>query len=292
MSHLLVVDDSGVDRLLAGSLLAKNPDWTVAYACSGQEAVKELECHRPELVVTDLQMPEMDGLQLVEFVRDTYPSIPVVLMTGVGSEEIALEAFDKGAASYVPKKELNVDLADTVARLLAMAPRQQIRKRFQTGQNEMCYEFENDLTLLSTFTQELRQTIGERKIFNESDCLRFSTAVDEALMNAYFHGNLEIDSKLREQDGNAYHELAAERRKAPPYCNRRIYVRAQIDDTQVSVTIRDEGAGFNYHDLPDPTEPEYLERPYGRGMLLMRTFADSIRFNDKGNEVTLVKCAE
>jgi anti-sigma regulatory factor (Ser/Thr protein kinase) len=216
----------------------------------------------------------------------------VVLMTGVGSEEIALEAFDKGAASYVPKKELNVDLADTVSRLLAMAPRQQIRKRLHNGQNEMCYEFENDLALLSTFTQELRQTISERKIFHESDCLRFATAVDEALMNAYFHGNLEIDSKLREQDGNAYHDLASQRRKSPPYCNRRIYVRAQIDSMQVSVTVRDEGAGFNYQDLPDPTAPEYMERPYGRGMLLMRTFADTIRFNDKGNEVTLAKFAE
>src|SRR4029077_5961410 len=97
-----------------------------------------------------------------------------------------------------------------------------------------CYEFENDLALLSTFTQELRQTISERKIFNESDCLRYATAVDEALMNAYFHGNLEIDSKLREQDGNAYHELAGQRRKAPPYCNRRIFVSAQIDKPRVS----------------------------------------------------------
>ena len=70
MSHLLVVDDSGVDLRIAGSLLEKNPEWTVAYASSGNEAVEQMESRLPDLIVTDLLMPNMDGLQLVELVRD------------------------------------------------------------------------------------------------------------------------------------------------------------------------------------------------------------------------------
>jgi CheY-like chemotaxis protein/anti-sigma regulatory factor (Ser/Thr protein kinase) len=292
MPHLLVVDDSGVDRQIAGSLLEKRPEWTVAYACDGIGALEQIKSRLPDLIVTDLMMPGLNGLELVEFVHANHPGIPVVLMTGVGSEEIALEAFHKGAASYVPKKELVVDLVDTVARLLAMAPQQQFLNRLQNGESEMCCDLENDLISLSSFTQELRQTIGERGLFNDSECLRFATAVDEALMNAYFHGNLEIDSKLREEDGNAYHDLAQERRRIHPYCDRRIHVRARIDAKEVAVTVRDDGSGFDFKSLPDPTDPDYLDRPYGRGMLLMRTFADAVRFNDSGNEVTLVKWTE
>lgn len=292
MSHLLVVDDSGVDRTLAGQLLAKNAEWTVAYACNGKEAVEQFQQQTPDLVVTDLQMPEMNGLELVELVRELHPWIPVVLMTGYGSEEIAREAIEKGAASYVPKNELAADLAETVTRLLATSKREQIRNRLQNAESDFDCEFENDLGQLSVFTQELRQTINDRGLFNENECLRFATAVDEALMNAYFHGNLEIDSKLRELDSNAYHDLANQRRREEPYRDRHISVHARINPDQVAITIHDQGPGFDQSRLPDPTDPEYLDRPYGRGILLMRTFADSVRYNETGNAVTLVKWAE
>ena len=53
--------------------------------------------------------------------------------------------------------------------------------------------------------------------------------------------------------------------------------------------IRDEGPGFDPASIPNPTDPEYLERPSGRGMLLMRSFMDELTYNDTGNEVTMVK---
>jgi len=292
MSHLLVVDDSGVDRLLAGHLLKRNTDWTVSFAGNGKEAVEKFEEQLPDLVVTDLQMPEMSGLELVELVRERHPRIPVVLMTSYGSEAIACEAIRRGAASYVPKQELAADLADTVSRLLAATRRQPLQDRLHRGESEFDDEFDNDLAQLSTFTQELRQILSERGLFNENECLRFAAAVDEALLNAYYHGNLEVDSKLRELDSNAYQDLASERLRQDPYRERHIHVHASIKADQVSVTIGDDGPGFDRSRLPDPTDPEYVDRPYGRGLLLMRTFADAVRFNDVGNEVTLVKWNE
>ena len=53
--------------------------------------------------------------------------------------------------------------------------------------------------------------------------------------------------------------------------------------------VADDGAGFDPEQLPDPTAPGFLERPCGRGIMLMRTFMDEVRFNDIGNQVTLVK---
>ena len=73
------------------------------------------------MVLTDLNMPEMNGLQLVEAARGDFPAVPVVLMTALGSEEIAVEALQKGAASYVPKRNLAQDIADTLDRVVAVA---------------------------------------------------------------------------------------------------------------------------------------------------------------------------
>src|ERR1700730_9966939 len=104
MATLLVVDDSAMDRRLVGGILDKNPEWTVLYAVNGKEALAEIENNIPDLVLTDMQMPEMNGLQLVTTVKEEYPLIPVVLMTAQGSEEIAVQALRAGAASYVPKR--------------------------------------------------------------------------------------------------------------------------------------------------------------------------------------------
>ena len=100
MTSVLIVDDSAIDRRLAGALLAKR-GYDVAYAADGREALERCEQVRPDVVVTDLQMPQMTGLELVEALRSRFPSLPVVLMTAHGSEQIAMMALNAGAAIYV-----------------------------------------------------------------------------------------------------------------------------------------------------------------------------------------------
>ena len=103
MRTILVVDDSPVDRSLVGGLLAREAGWTIAYAVNGRAALEILSHAVPDIIVTDLLMPELDGLQLLAAVRQRYPLVPVILITSHGSEGIALEALRRGAASYVPK---------------------------------------------------------------------------------------------------------------------------------------------------------------------------------------------
>jgi anti-sigma regulatory factor (Ser/Thr protein kinase) len=62
-----------------------------------------------------------------------------------------------------------------------------------------------------------------------------------------------------------------------------------VTPTSGKFVIRDQGPGFDPAQLPDPTDPENLERVSGRGLLLMRTFMDEVTFNKSGNQVTMVK---
>ena len=106
MAVVLVVDDTAVDRRLAGGLLEKSGNMEVAYANNGVEALNFIGDQKPDLVLTDLQMPDIDGLKLVTTITDEYPGLPVVLMTAHGSENAAAQALANGAACYVPKSEL------------------------------------------------------------------------------------------------------------------------------------------------------------------------------------------
>jgi anti-sigma regulatory factor (Ser/Thr protein kinase) len=74
-----------------------------------------------------------------------------------------------------------------------------------------------------------------------------------------------------------------------PYSQRRIHVKARYSPDSAVFCIRDEGPGFNRQELPDPTDPSNIERPCGRGLLLMQTFMDEVEYNSSGNEVTMTK---
>ena len=289
MTAILVVDDLLADRRIAGGLLEKSGEFEAVYAENGVAALEQIEVHIPDLVVTDLQMPEMDGLELVKAVREKYPMIPTILMTAAGSEQIAVQALEHGAASYVPKKHLSKELFDTCSRVLSASSSQRSIKRLFNRITEMTFSLENDLGLISSLVAHLREMTQERRVFEETDCLRIGTALDEALLNAYYHGNLEVESELKESDHNEFHNLANERLNQEPYKGRKIHVTVRIFDEFAEFIITDDGPGFDPTSLPDPTDLEYLERPSGRGLLLMRAFMDSVEYNETGNTVTMVK---
>jgi CheY-like chemotaxis protein len=293
MTSVLVVDDSAKDRRIAGALLERNLGWQVMYAVDGKQAVELLRAGPPDLILTDLQMPEMDGLQLVQQVKSMYPLLPVVLMTAQGSEAIAVQALEHGAASYVPKAELAGDLCETLERVVAAAgdqrTQQSLMQRIETLQ--CTFVLSNDPALLTSLVAYLQTLLNDMGLLAEAERLRVGVALEEALLNAAYHGNLEVSSELRETDHAEYYRIARARLRTPPYSERCIYVDADLSRSQVKYTIRDEGPGFNPHDLPDPTDPLNLERPCGRGLLLMRTFMDEIHYNDAGNQVVMVKRA-
>src|SRR5262245_42134375 len=118
---VLVVDDAPVERRKAGGLVEESLGWRVAYAENGVQALEAIKQEAPDIVLTDLQMPEMGGLELVKAIRGHFPTLPVVLMTAHGSEEVAIQALRQGAASYVPKRGLSRDLAQTLEQVLAAA---------------------------------------------------------------------------------------------------------------------------------------------------------------------------
>lgn len=289
MATVLVVDDLMADRRLVGGLLERRSGISVLYAENGAQAIEQIDLHAPDLVITDLVMPDMDGIELVMRIRDDYPMVPTILITGEGSEKIAVDALRQGASSYVPKSHLTTDLAETCERVLSAATENRGHTRLMNRLSEYKFVLENDLQLLSSAVSYIRTSIRSKFMFTDNDCIRIGTAIDEALMNAFYHGNLEISSELRLDDHNLYHDLARKRVHEDPYQKRRIHVAIRFEEETAIIKIADEGPGFDPSTLPDPTSPDALEKPCGRGLLLMRAFMDDVKFSPRGNEVTMVK---
>jgi serine/threonine-protein kinase RsbW len=111
--------------------------------------------------------------------------------------------------------------------------------------------------------EQIEQLLHERQA-HDHDIFSIRLALEEALVNAIKHGN-QMD----------------------PAKKVRISYRLLAD--RFEVAISDEGTGFNPNDVPDPTAAENLERPCGRGLMLMRHYMSEVRYNDRGNAVVMSK---
>lgn len=93
--------------------------------------------------------------------------------------------------------------------------------------------------------------------------LNFRVGLTEALTNAMLYGNGDDPSK-------------------------RVLVEVSVAEGRLEAKVRDQGAGFDPKAVPDPTHPDNIMKPCGRGLFLMRKLLDEVSYNDRGNEVTLV----
>jgi serine/threonine-protein kinase RsbW len=103
--------------------------------------------------------------------------------------------------------------------------------------------------------------------YTEHEVFSIKLALEEALVNAIKHGN-QMDP------------------------DKRVFVAYNVTAERFDIRITDEGAGFNPADVPDPTDPDNLERPCGRGLLLMRGFMTEVEYHGRGNVVSMAKVRE
>ncbi|HKT35599.1 MAG TPA: response regulator [Nitrospira sp.] len=102
MTKILVIDDDAQDRCLLGTVLEER-GYEVMLADSGRTGL--MVCHRqhPDAVVLDLHMPELDGRSVLQQLRTLHPSLPVVVFSGHGTEEVEEDVLHRGATAFIHK---------------------------------------------------------------------------------------------------------------------------------------------------------------------------------------------
>jgi CheY-like chemotaxis protein len=291
MAEVLLVEDDPIQARFLEHVLTVC-GYRVRLADSGAEALTALRGSVPDLILTDMQMPGMNGLELVAAVRAEFPGLPVVLTSGAGSEELVVRALRAGAAGYIPKRAFARDAGPLLSEVLSASEAEKRHSLFLGHMTALEHRFvlENDPDLIPEAVGHIEAVMRQLELFDPSDRVRVGVAVHEALVNAMVHGNLEVGSELKAGDWKVYHALIRERGRLEPYCSRRVKVTLRADRSPwLEVVVRDEGPGFDPAALPDPTDPANWERADGRGLLLIRTFFDTIEYNPTGNEITMTK---
>ena len=286
MFNILLVDDSATDRILLTGLLRQHEHFEVDTAEDGAIAFEKMHVKIPDLVVTDMQMPNLDGLQLVEKIRAHYPYVPVILVTSKGSEELAALALQRGAAGYVPKSRCNELLSSTIEHIIELTRSESSFKRLIDSSTLCHFEYllENDVTLIAPLLELAQRMCAGMKICDVTGCMQIGVALEHAISNAMVHGNLEIGT---ESSGDA--SLVNQRLGELPFRNRKVRVEIRITRDEAKFSVGDEGTGFKVNELATRSRNMALNGEAGRGLFLMWAFMDSIHFDRNGNTVVMVK---
>lgn len=124
-----------------------------------------------------------------------------------------------------------------------------------------------------------------------SDLEKMRVGISEMLTNSIEHGNLEItaEEKFKATEAGTYYELLDARLDNENLAKRTTHISIDFRDEILTVIITDQGKGFDTTSFPDPTDTEQLLKLHGRGIFITRMYFSEIKYNQKGNEVTLIK---
>ncbi len=117
-THILLVDDEPLVRNSLRDFLTLS-GYTVSAAGSGREALNLLKDYTADIVITDIKMPEMDGLQLLKKIKGDHPETSVILITSYGSITSAVEAMREGAYDYITKPIVDSEIKIIIDRIIS-----------------------------------------------------------------------------------------------------------------------------------------------------------------------------
>jgi DNA-binding NtrC family response regulator len=179
--HVLIVDDEpNVRRVLA--TLLEQADYVTTRAESGEQALDLVRAQDPDVVLTDLKMKGMDGLELLSRLKQSFPEIPVIMITAHGSVENAVEAMRRGAYDFITKPFEREQVLDLVPRALAQAGRGRREFRGPLISGERC-----GIVGRSPAVEELRRTIEKIAPTPATVLIRGETGTGKELIAEALH---------------------------------------------------------------------------------------------------------
>lgn len=269
-AKILIIDHQPESRASLERLLSDGRRQVVAVP-DGQSALRQIARADFDLIISDLAIGNHDGdgsvngLRLIaEISRKAHA--PVVISTDATGQNIH-KAFRAGAANYLLKPWDRNELEKIIEKALAYQSRLMSDAAPTPGTREIIeIELPSDVNYLDGVLTYLVERTARYGIISPSSSNTF-VALDEALSNAIKHGNQNDPAK-------------------------KVHIRVELSADEARFTIRDEGQGFNPLAIPDPLDPANLFKNSGRGVLLIQHIMDEVKYNERGNEVTMIKRPE
>jgi CheY-like chemotaxis protein/anti-sigma regulatory factor (Ser/Thr protein kinase) len=261
---VLLVDDNE-DVLNTLSAILKELRLTPVAVSDGVEAMKVLNSQKIDLIITDLMMPNMDGFEFIQNARQVNANIPIAVISGFAGGKNVVDALSLGAYNFITKPFTVREIENVIKRGLRL-------REFSLGTHRLTQGIKNTTEMeLPSFTHLLPSAVlyivrecQWRGIENENVLANISVCIDELINNALVHGN-DMD------------EL------------KKIKIKLVFDQKEFSLSIEDEGEGFDYKEILSAFAGRDSGLPTKRGLFIVNYLMDEVSFNEKGNIVTMVK---
>jgi len=172
MPDKILVVDNDPKTLKVLKLRLENEGYYIITAMDGEQAWEAFEQHQPDLILLDVNMPGMSGLELLAQVKQKQWEIPVVVMTAYSSEQVAIEAIKKGANDYVTKpfhsREICLVVKENIERSRAAITRTQLLERFKSLSTDLMKRIKelegSNRELIDSIAELERANIGLREL--------------------------------------------------------------------------------------------------------------------------------
>ncbi len=218
-----------------------------------------------------------------------FPDTPFIVTSGYGTKKEIVQALKQGALDYFEKPFGIKEISSSIRKVKSLAD--ESNKTIEVYRNlvkkSLVFEIGNDIELVQPLVGGLTDEIKLSCRIPRSYLPGIRMGLHELVVNAIEHGNLELDSELKRR--NDYLEFLKRSSLEPQFIERRVTIELVIVTESFTCVIRDQGPGFDWHSLPDPSDPENLFKPHGRGIIMAGNFFDEFFFNDSGNQVTVRK---
>jgi YesN/AraC family two-component response regulator len=292
---ILIVDDEQIIRNVLKRKLEQNTAYTVYTADDGEPGLEIFRQQPIDLVISDLLMVRMNGIELLRNLKQIDHRVPVIIITGYGTLDDAIEAIKLGAEDFIKKP---FDISEVIATIEKTFKKQEEEEdqraiikhiALETVQMEIPTDFDYLNRVINFIFSHLkaRWLVGAEDLHDVKVCLY------EGLYNALEHGSLGINeeekSTLLEHGQASYREFLMQRMQQEPYKSKIINVQLDITGDDMRVKIVDDGPGFDFKNRMGHMNSEELFRSSGRGLLLISSLMDEVEFNDTGNEITMRK---
>jgi CheY-like chemotaxis protein len=264
--RILIVDNNEELRSTLEHVL-RDLGHTVVATGDRDDALSREDLDEFDLIISDLTDDADSGVQLLSELKRKRLLVPVVVSSDEAQQPGIVKAFKMGAANYLRLPYNKDELRNIVEKTLSYKLRfVDDLKVLPHVHEKIDFELPSDLSLMNGVLHYLLERVAKLGLIKPERSNLF-VALDEAFVNAVKHGNRNDPSKM-------------------------VRITAELSSSEARFTVEDEGNGFNVQEIPDPCDPANLFKASGRGVLLIYNIMDEVKYNERGNQLTMVKRPE
>jgi anti-sigma regulatory factor (Ser/Thr protein kinase)/ActR/RegA family two-component response regulator len=264
--RILIVDNDDELRSTLEQVLC-DLGHTVVATGDREAALSREDLDEFDLIISDLTDDAESGVEILSELNRKRLLVPVVVSSDEAQQPGIVKAFKMGAANYLRlpynKDELRSIVEKTLSYKLRFVDDLKVLPHVH---EKIDFELPSDLSLMNGVLHYLIERVSKLGLIRPERSNLF-VALDEAFVNAVKHGNRNDPSKM-------------------------VRITAELSAKEARFTVEDEGNGFNLQEIPDPCDPANLFKTSGRGVLLIYNIMDEVKYNERGNQLTMVKRPE